>query len=133
MASIGCVILGMALIGLREKLVRFAPPTAGLYAAFGAPVNLRGVALQGVTSKILEDGPERVLAVEGRMVNLRQDARPVAPLRVAVRGEDGREIYAWVSPAPKATLAPGETALFRARLVAPPKTGRDVQVRFAER
>ena len=65
--------------------------------------------------------------------NLRQDARPLAPLRVAVRGEGGVEIYAWVSPAPKPALGPGESAPFRARLVAPPKSGRDVQVRFAER
>jgi hypothetical protein len=43
----------------------------------------------------------------------------------------GREIYSWTVEAPKPKLESGETVAFRAKLVSPPLTSRDVLVRFA--
>jgi hypothetical protein len=48
-----------------------------------------------------------------------------------VRGPDGLELYTWTNEPPRKTLAPAETARFRARLASPPAEGREVLVRFA--
>ena len=52
-------------------------------------------------------------------------------LRLALRGEDGREIYVWTARAPKISLSARERVPFRARLAAPPAGVRDVLVKFA--
>jgi hypothetical protein len=55
----------------------------------------------------------------------------VPELRLAVRDDQGHEIYTWGAASPKTKLEGGETIAFRARLVAPPADGHDVFVRFA--
>jgi hypothetical protein len=132
LAAVVLVLVGgMALIGLRERVARLMPATAPAYAAVGLPVNLAGLELRGVRSKILLDGARRVLAIEGEIVNLRREANRLPPVALTVRGENGQAKYAWTAPAPKARLEAGETIAFRARLASPPADGADVLVRFA--
>ncbi len=131
-AAIVAILIGiMALIGLREKIVRFAPAAANVYAALGLPVNLAGLDLRSVRARIVMEGARKVLAIEGEIVNLRRNANPVPQVALTVRGEDGRDQYAWTTRAPKPKLEPGETMPFRARLASPPEKGADVLVRFA--
>ncbi len=131
-AAIVAVVFGaMALIGLREKIVRVAPAAAALYSAIGLKVNIAGLELRGVTSKIVTEGARRVLTVEGEIVNLRREANRVPPVALSVRGADGQAKYAWTTQAPKARLDAGEKVMFRARLASPPADGADVLVRFA--
>ncbi len=133
LAAVVLVLVGvMALIGLRERVARLLPATAPAYAAVGLPVNLAGLELRGVRSRILLDGERRVLAIEGEIVNLRREANRVPPVALTVRGENGQAKYAWTAPAPKARLEAGETIAFRARLASPPEGGADVLVRFAQ-
>jgi len=131
LAAVVAVLMGvMALIGLRNKIVRVAPPTARVYAAIGLPVNLAGLELRDVRSRIVMDGARKVLTIEGEIVNLRREASRVPQVALTVRGEDGRDQYAWTTRPPKAKLEPGEAMPFRARLVSPPENGADVLVRF---
>lgn len=132
-AIIAVVLGAMALIGLRDKIVRIAPQAAALYSAAGLKINPAGLELRGVTSKIVTEGSRKVLTVEGEIVNLRREANRVPPVALAVRGADGRARYAWTAQSPKARLEAGETATFRARLASPPADGADVLVRFAAR
>lgn len=122
--------LGMGAVGKRAAIVRFAPGSAGLFAAIGLPVNLIGLDLAHVTSLFIGEGALRVLAVEGEIKNLSRQPADVPLLQLAVRGRDGREIYGWTTNAPKSRLDAGETMQFRARLAAPPENARDVTVRF---
>jgi hypothetical protein len=121
----------MAVVGLREKIVSFAPPAAAVFKAVGLPVNVQGLDLRRVTSRILMDGPRKILAIEGEIANLRRLPTQVPQLALTVRGDDGQTKYSWTSPAPRNQLQPGETAPFRARLAAPPDNGTQVLVRFA--
>lgn len=132
-ATIAAILIGAsALIALREKIVRALPPMAGAYAAIGLPVNLAGLELRDLHSRIVMDGARKVLTIEGEIVNIRRVQNHVPPVALAVRGENGLDRYAWTTSAPKSKLEPGEKIAFRARLASPPEDGADVMVRFAK-
>lgn len=132
-ATIAAILIGAsALIALRGKIVRALPPMAGAYAAIGLPVNLAGLELRDLHSRIVMDGARKVLTIEGEIVNIRRAPNRVPLVALAVRGENGLDRYAWTTPAPKSQLEPGETIAFRARLASPPEDGADVLVRFAK-
>ena len=112
--------------------MRVAPPLAGAYAAIGLPVNLNGLQWRDVKTRVVVESAQRVLAVEGEIRNLRDHTRPVPDIELSLRDDDGREVYRWSTPAPKANLTQNETIQFRARLASPPDTARAVRVHFAE-
>lgn len=119
------------LVGGRAQIVRLAPAAAPLYAALGLGVNLRQMAIEKVTSRLADEDGRQILIVEGGIRNLGETPRAAPRMRLSVLDATGREIYFWTAAPPKARLAVGETAQFRARLAAPPKEGSDVRVRFA--
>ena len=123
---------GMASVARKDLVVRLYPPSAGLFAAFGLPVNLRGLALADMHGSLAARGSGSVLTLQGTISNLRREPTEVPALRIAVRDKDRNELYSWTAPAPKPRLDAGETVVFRSRLAAPPKDGQDVMIRFAE-
>lgn len=131
-AVVATLIGAMALIGLREKIVRIAPRAAAPYAAVGLPVNLDGLAFADVRSRLEMEGTRKALVIDGEIVNLRRNANPLPPLALSVRGPDGQDRYSWTTRAPKARLEGGEKVAFHARLAAPPEEGAEVLVRFAQ-
>jgi predicted Zn finger-like uncharacterized protein len=114
----------------REPLVRIAPQSAAVFTAVGLPVNLRGIDIRDVKSRMVEDNGVSVLVIDGNLVNISKARVPVPRLRFAVLGDKGQEIYVWSAQADRGTLQPGESMAFRRRLAAPPTDGRDVSVRF---
>jgi hypothetical protein len=126
------VIAATTAIAARAAIVSIAPATAAVYAGVGLPVNLRGLSIAGVHVTVSQqtDGPGDLL-VTGEIENLRDTQTSVPNLRLALRGEDGRELYGWTARAPKLSLHPRERVPFRARLAAPPAGVRDVLVKFA--
>ena len=126
------MIAATAAIAGRAAIVRVAPATAAAYASLGMPVNLRGLAIDGVRATIAElTAGHSELLVTGEIVNLRQAETLVPDLRIALRGDDRRELYLWTAREPKSHLGPHERVAFRARLAAPPAGVRDVLVKFA--
>ena len=129
---VGLMIIGMMTIAYRARVVSIAPATGAVYAAFGLPVNLRGLAIESVRATIAEPTEDgRELLVTGEIVNLRQAETAVPNLRLTLRGEDQRELYVWTAREPKSRLGPRERAAFRARLAAPSAGVRDVLVKLA--
>ena len=117
----------------RQSVVAAMPQTARLFSALGLPVNLRGIEIRNVTSRVgVEQGVQQ-LVVEGEIVNLLASENKLSRLRFGVRSESGQEIYSWKAPADKPALSPGETIKFRKRLASPPDGSVDVQVRFETR
>ncbi|MCC6949560.1 MAG: zinc-ribbon domain-containing protein [Bradyrhizobiaceae bacterium] len=130
------VILGaivFAGITSRANIVRMVPDLAGLYAAIGLPVNLRGVEFKDVkTAHEMHDGIP-VLIIEGEIVNIARQTVEVPRLRLAVMGANGQEVYSWTTLLPHSILPAGETLPFRSRLASPPAEGKEVVVRFLNR
>jgi predicted Zn finger-like uncharacterized protein len=126
------VIVAAVLVAGRERIVRALPSAARLYAAVKLPVNPTGLALKGVRSELVVSGSDRLLVVEGEILNVARNEVVIPTLELSVRGPDGLPLYTWTNEAPRKTLGVTESARFRARLASPPAEGREVLVRFAE-
>ena len=127
-AAFGLIAAG--LLYFRAEMVRVLPGTASLYAALGAPVNLRGLEFQNVSvDTVVEDGLS-ILSVRGEVVNLTDRPLAVPGIRFSVRDEARREIYHWTGQAEQNRVAPKDRARFSTRLASPPIAGEQVQIRF---
>jgi predicted Zn finger-like uncharacterized protein len=127
------IIVDAILVGWRNDFVRILPQTASFYSMLGLPVNLRGLALDGVTTTTEQHEGVPILVVEGSVVNDSRKIVDVPRLKFVVRNSANEEIYSWTAVPPRATLPPGEAVSFRSRLASPPPDGRDVLVRFVTR
>lgn len=124
--------LGMSVL-YRAPVVAAVPQTARIFSAIGLPVNLRGVEIRNVTSRIVMEQGAPQLIVEGEIVNVTKSEAKLSRLRFAVRSEKGQEIYSWKATVDKPALAPEESLKFRRRLASPPDGASDVLVRFETR
>lgn len=136
--SIGVTIFLFALllpavaVLLRVPIVRAYPKIASLYAEIGLPVNLTGLEFRHLnTLRELENG-QPVLVVEGAVANITFASLAMPGVRMALRGADGQEIYAWSVEPKTATVPAGDEVRFRSRLAAPPEEAVDIQLRFIE-
>jgi predicted Zn finger-like uncharacterized protein len=132
-AILALVIVDGIVVGWRTDFVRALPQTASFYAAIGMPVNLRGVAFDGLTTNTEQHEGVPILVVEGNIVNNAGRMVDVPRLRFAVRNAAREEIYSWTAVPPRAALPPGEGVGFRTRLASPPPDSHDVLVRFVNR
>jgi predicted Zn finger-like uncharacterized protein len=130
----GAALVALVVVGatMRNGVVRLMPQTARLYAALGAPVNLRGLEIAGLRSELVSDKEQSVLVVEGEIRGVAAGTTSIPRLAVSLRGKDGQDLYSWTSEVARPSLGKGETVPFRTRLAAPPAGGQDVLVRFAE-
>lgn len=117
----------------RTEIASFWPSTARLYAAAGAPVNLRGLEFRNIAYERQNENGLPVLAVKGAVVNVSDEARPLPRLRVGLRDTQQRELYHWTFALPEKELGPKQTASFTTRLSSPPVDARDLEVRFVQK
>jgi hypothetical protein len=125
------MLVATTTVAARAAIVSITPATAVVYAWLGMPVNLRGLSIDLVRATAEQQTEDsRELLVTGEIVNLRDSETPVPNLRLAVRAEDGQELYVWTARGPKDRLGARERVAFRARLASPPPGVRDVLVKF---
>jgi hypothetical protein len=125
LAAVAAVLLA------RVEVVRVMPEAASLFRMIGLPVNLRGLVFAGLATRTERQDGVAVLIVEGRIESDSRSEVAVPSLRFALRDAAGAELYAWTAPSDAATLGPGESLPFQARMTSPPPGGNDVLVRFA--
>jgi predicted Zn finger-like uncharacterized protein len=127
------VLVDIFLIGWRGDIVRALPQTAAFYALTGLPVNLRGLAFDGIVATTEQQDGEPILVVEGNIVNTTHKVARVPRLKFAMRNGASREIYSWSAFPMRTSLPPGETVAFRTRIASPPSEARDLVLRFVTR
>ncbi|MEI2386812.1 zinc-ribbon domain-containing protein [Breoghania sp. JC706] len=129
----GSIVLSIAMVTLREPIVRAAPNLADLYASVGLEVNLRGLEFRDLrTFREYEKGAP-MLIVEGTVENIRDTSAHVPAIRLALRSGDAQEIYAWTIEPRQLWLRAGQTLRFSTRLASPPDVASDVLLRFTDR
>lgn len=128
-AVLGLMVLLCSVVW-RDKVISHFPDLAGLYAAVGLPVNLRGLEFHDMeTVETTDDGIPQLI-VRGTIENVTGGKVTVPRLRLAVRGISGREIFVWTAVPAKPELDAGESLPFLAQLASPPAEGREIAVRF---
>ena len=101
----GLVVAATTLIAARAAIVSILPTTGAIYAGMGMPVNLHGLSIADIRATITQQAEgQGELLVTGEIENLRAVETPVPSLRLALRGEDGRELYVWAARGPKIAL-----------------------------
>lgn len=126
-AGAAALLFIAAFLGAREKAVAAVPDLAGLYAAIGLPVNLRGLAIENVTAHRKVTPAGTTLIVRGDILNLTRIARSVPPLRVSA-GPAGVQDF----PPPATTIDGGASREFRYEMVLSDKSAEEVTVRFSD-
>ncbi len=132
-ALAAAAVLVVLAIAVRTSVARAIPDLAGLYAAIGLPVNLRGLEFRDVRITGETQDGIAVLVIEGEVANIAKHAVEVPRVRLAVLGTGGQELYSWTALLPRSTLSEDEKVSFRSRLASPPPEGREVLVRFLTR
>jgi predicted Zn finger-like uncharacterized protein len=131
--AIGGMLCGLALLGLnRDSVVQAAPHMASLFTMVGMPVNVRGIAFASVKADFGAENGIPVMRISGRMHNISGEKRRLAPIRLALVDDDGREVYHWTTDAGQALLETGESLPFQSILTSPPAGAKSVRVRFAQ-
>ena len=132
-AIVALLFVDCLLVGWRSDFVRILPQTASFYASIGLPVNLRGLAFDGVITAAEQHEGVPILVVEGNVINDAHKIVEVPRLKFIIRNAARQEIYSWTAVPSRNALPPGEAVAFRTRLASPPPDARDVLVRFVTR
>lgn len=124
------LVLASAVIG-RNEIVAGFPASASIYQKLGLPVTLQlGLQFEDVTSKRLEEGGVAVLVVEGAIVNVSEQERPVPPIRVTLLDSGGRRLQQELFRAKDVRLGAGGKTTFSGRLINPAEQARNFSVTF---
>ena len=116
----------------RVEVVRAFPGAAAVYERLGLPVNVRGLEFDKVTYSWETSGGRQVLEVHGQIVNVTPKALKVPTVVFGLRTKDQVEVYQWAADVRAELLPPNSRAEFSAQIPTPPKSIRDVLVRFAK-
>lgn len=127
-ATAGLVVL-MALIGARERVVRLVPRAAALYAAVKMPVNVRGLEFADVRP-VRRDPASPEVTISGEIRNVVQRRVRVPRVAYEVRDAAGEPLMAWTEKAPANVVGAGRVLAFTSAPHQMPPESRAVVVRF---
>ena len=124
------LIVASAVIG-RNEIVAAFPASATIYQTLHLPITFQlGLQFEGVVSRRLEEGGVAVLVVEGAIVNVTSQDRPVPPIRVTLLDSGGRRLQQEQFHAEAARLDGGGKTTFSGRLINPAEQARTFSVTF---
>jgi hypothetical protein len=132
-AGMAAVLLLAVFFGGREAAVAALPDLAGLYGAFGLPVNLDGLALEDVTAELTGEGADRRILVHGSVRNIGNVDRAIPPLTVAVYDSALTPSATHGFNSPADSLPAGGQASFLFTIESAPEKAAEVVVRFRRR
>ena len=133
-AALALVLTGILSIGYFQRIavVKLLPGAASTYERIGLPVNVRGLAFKDVKYSWETSAGRPVLEVVGEIENVTSRPMKVPTVVFGLRTKEKVEVYQWAADVRADLLPPGEQAAFTAQIPTPPKSIRDVQVRFAK-
>ena len=124
--------LGAYIYFQRVDVVRALPGTAPVYERLGLPVNVRGLKFDKVAYSWETSGGQPVLEVHGEIINATSEPLKVPTVVFGLRTKEKVEVYQWAADVRSELLPAGQRTAFSAQIPTPPKSIRDVLVRFAK-
>jgi predicted Zn finger-like uncharacterized protein len=135
-AWLSLLLLALVAVALylgRHQVVEALPAVAPYLQMVGIPVTVQsGLELRNLTSSRSFEGGRPLLLVEGEIHNLAGQERQVPRVRVALLDDSRTEVEFGLFDAEAATLAPGASTRFVARLVDPPAAAKTYAVSLAD-
>ena len=128
-SALALAFLVGAVVG-REAAVAAVPDLAGLYAAIGLPVNLRGLEIGSVSGARRVTGQAIRLTVSGQVTNVGAKTRDVPALVISLYDEEDRKLGEEQVAAPVPSLGAGAAVRFVVDLERAPREASTVRVRF---
>jgi hypothetical protein len=121
-----------AMVALAPKsVVSVLPGAARIYAVMGKPLNnTGGLAIQNVRSTWSDASGERVLEVDGDIVNLTAGEASVPTVVVALHDKTGKELSQFTAKV--LPIDAGGKSTFTVQIPSPSETVSSVKVRFAK-
>jgi predicted Zn finger-like uncharacterized protein len=128
------VVVGLifGLLVFRSEVARLVPATRPVYAGVGLPANPLGLVIEGVKVDPAFQGGRPVLAVSGRIRNVRAAAATAPSLRVSLLDRDGKPLAAKVAQPIDPRVPAGSVRHFAIAIVDPPANVHDLKVTFEE-
>jgi predicted Zn finger-like uncharacterized protein len=125
------LLLLAALVAMAPKtVVSLLPGSARLYSMMGMNVNPLGLSIENVRSAWNDAGPERVLQVDGDVVNLTAGDVKVPEVVVSLQDASGKELLQ--ATADVMPLGAGAKSPFTVQIPSPPDNVSNLQVSFAK-
>lgn len=116
----------------KNIIIGMYPPAKDLYVQYGLYTPEPGEGLNPQDIKPARDVRNGIdyLIVEGKIVNITDQAIAVPPLRVSLTNPDGKVVASQIMELGKAELQAGESYPFKAEFENPPGTARQMTVDF---
>lgn len=133
-AALTLFVAGVLAFGYvqRVNVVRLLPGAAAAYERIGLPVNVRGLEFEDVKYSWETSAGRPVLEVYGDIVNVTSEPLRVPTVVFGLRTKEKVEVYQWAADVRSELLPGGQKTALSAQIPTPPKSIRDVQVRFAK-
>jgi predicted Zn finger-like uncharacterized protein len=129
-AVLAVLVVASVVIG-RNEIVAGFPASASIYQKLGLPITVDlGLQFEAITSTRLQEGGIAVLVVEGAIVNVTPDDRPVPPIRITLLDSGGRQLQEDLFRAKEQHLQPGARTSFSGRVVNPADRARNFSITF---
>jgi predicted Zn finger-like uncharacterized protein len=129
-AVLAVLVVASVVIG-RNEIVAGFPASASIYQKLGLPITVDlGLQFEAITSTRLQEGGIAVLVVEGAIVNVTPDDRPVPPIRITLLDSGGRQLQEELFRAKEQHLQPGAKTSFSGRVVNPADRARNFSITF---
>lgn len=125
-----CFLILTGLYIARESIVSLLPQTAVLYDFVGAGVNKRGLIFEQVETQVEGSGKDKIIRVQGLVVNVAGGVRNIPRVRVSLRDGEGAELMAWTVNPTKDVVNPRAAVTFRTQVASPPEHAEKVFIRF---
>jgi predicted Zn finger-like uncharacterized protein len=125
------LIMLAAMIALAPKTVMsLLPGSARLYAMMGRPVSSLGLKIDNVRSAWSDTGGQRVLQVDGVIINQTSGEVSVPPVEIALQDKSGKQLSQVTTRV--LPLGAGAKSPFRVEIPGAPETVSSLKVRFAK-
>ncbi len=124
--------LGAYVYFQRVDVVRAFPGAAAAYERMGLPVNVRGLEFDKVQYSWETSAGRQVLEVHGEIINVTSEPLKVPTIVFGLRTKEKVEVYQWAADVRSELLPANQRTAFSAHIPTPPKSIRDVLVRFAK-
>ena len=125
------LIMLAAMISLAPKtVVSLLPGSARLYAMMGRPVSSLGLKIDNVRSAWSDSGGQRVLQVDGVIINQTSGEVSVPPVEIALQDKSGKQLSQVTTRV--LPLGAGAKSPFRVEIPGAPETVSSLKVRFAK-